>query len=213
MIRILLIDDHAVVRAGYRRFLEHSGGIEVVAEAADAQAGYAAFIEHQPDVSVVDISLAGASGLDLIHRMIQREPSARVLAFSMHEDAMFARRALQSGARAYVTKASDPQTLVDAVRSVHNGQMFLSADVAQRMPRTTHHSADHDPFTDLSAKEFEVFRLLAQGMTAAQIAASLNLSLKTVANYQTAIKDKLAVNTTAALVHVALKHGVITTLS
>ncbi len=213
MIRILLVDDHAVVRAGYRRFLEHSGGMAVVAEAADAQAAYAAFTEHRPDVSVVDISLAGASGLDLIRRIAQREPAARVLAFSMHDDAMFARRALQSGARGYVSKASDPQTLVDAVRSVHSGQIYLSADVAQRMPHAAVQDQDHDPFSALSAKEFEVFRLVAQGLSSAEIASSLNLSLKTVANYQTAIKDKLSVSTTTALVHIALRHGVITSPS
>lgn len=206
MIRILLVDDHAVVRSGYRRFLERHDDLRVVAEAADAEEGYGLFGQHTPDVSVVDISMAGVGGIELIRRMVAREPMARALAFSMHDDAQFVTRALQVGARGYVTKTSQPDTLVEAVRAVHAGGMYLSPDVAQRRSAA---QSGTDPLALLSAKEFEVFRWFAEGHSSTDIAQALNLSRKTVANYQTQIKDKLGVSTTAALVHIALRHGVV----
>jgi DNA-binding NarL/FixJ family response regulator len=206
MIRILLIDDHAVVRAGYHRFLERSADVSVIAEAADAEEGYAQFRRHEPDISILDISLPGAGGLTLIGRIVAHQALARVLVFSMHEDAVFAARALQAGARGYVTKSSAPETLVDAVHHVYAGRSFLSPDIAQRLALG---SGDADPLAVLSAKEFEVFRLIAEGRSLAAIAAALSLSQKTIANYQTLIKEKLGASTIAALVHVALRHGVI----
>ena len=206
MIRILLIDDHAVVRAGYHRFLECSADVSVIAEAADAEQGYAQFRRHEPDISILDLSMPGAGGLTLIRRIVAHEPLARVLVFSMHEDAVFAARALQAGARGYVTKNSAPETLVEAVHRVYAGRIFLSPDIAQRL---AFGGGDADPLAVLSAKEFEVFRLIAGGQSVAAIADALSLSQKTVANYQTLIKEKLGAATTAALVHVALRHGVI----
>lgn len=206
MIRILLVDDHAVVRAGYHRFLALHDDLRVVAEAANADEGYAAFCQHAPDVSVVDISMAGVCGIELVRRMVAREPQARALAFSMHDDPLFVSRALQAGARGYVSKVSDPETLVHAVRDVRAGRMYLSADVARRMQTAP---TGDDPVAALSAKEFEVFRLFALGHAAQDIAQTLNLSPKTVANYKTQIKDKLGATTTAALVHIALRFGVL----
>lgn len=205
MIRILLVDDHAVVRSGYHRFLERHADLRIVAEAASADEGYAQFCLHQPDVSVVDISMAGVGGIELIRRMLAREPAARTLAFSMHDDAQFVTRALQVGARGYVTKTSQPETLVEAVRSVQAGGLFLSPDVARHQRAA---QAD-DPLAQLSAKEFEIFRWFAEGHSSQDIATALNLSRKTVANYQTQIKDKLGVSTSAALVHIALRHRVV----
>jgi two-component system, NarL family, invasion response regulator UvrY len=206
MIRILLIDDHAVVRAGYHRFLERSADVSVIAEAADAEQGYAQFRRHEPDIGIVDLSMPGAGGLTLIRRIVAHQPLARVLVFSMHEEAVFAARALQAGARGYVTKKSAPETLVEAVHEVYAGRSFLSPDIAQRLALG---GGDADPLAVLSAKEFEVFRLIAAGQSVADIAAAMSLSQKTVANYQTLIKEKLGAATTAALVHVALRHGVI----
>jgi DNA-binding NarL/FixJ family response regulator len=206
VIRVLLIDDHAVVRAGYHRFLERSADVRVVAEAADAEQGYAQFRQYEPDVSIVDLSMPGAGGLALTRRILAHQPLARVLVFSMHEDALFAARALQAGARGYVTKNSAPETLVEAVHQIYAGRSFLSPDIAQRLALG---GGDADPLAVLSAKEFEVFRLIAEGHSVAAIAAALSLSQKTVANYQTLIKEKLGATTTAALVHVALRHGVI----
>jgi DNA-binding NarL/FixJ family response regulator len=209
MITVLLVDDHAVVRAGYRRFLEHEQGIRVAAEAGSAEEGYTAFCRLGPEVSVIDLSLPGMGGLELVRRIVRREPAARTIAFSMHEESLLARRALQAGARAYVTKASAPDTLVEAVRRVHAGRTFLSPDMAHKL--ALEGAGAGDPLAELTPKEFEVFRLLAQGLALAEIATALKLSLKTVANYQSQVRDKLGVATGAALVHLAARRGLVRT--
>ncbi len=206
MIRILLIDDHAVVRAGYHRFLERNEDLKVVAEAADAEHAYAQFRQHKPDVSICDLSMPGAGGLTVIRRIVGLDRLARILVFSMHEDAVFAVRSLQAGARGYVTKNCEPETLVEAVRQIHAGRSYFSPDIAQRLALGR---GDADPLSVLSAKEFEVFRLIAEGRSVTDIAFALSLSQKTVANYQALIKEKLGATTTTALVHIALRNGVI----
>ena len=205
MIKVLLVDDHAVVRAGYRRYLEQADGICLVAEAANADEGYAAYCREAPDVSVVDLSMPGASGVQLIQRLVARDPQARVLAFSMHDEKLFVAQASAAGACGYITKNSAGDTLVEAVREAHAGRSFYSPDIRASRPATGP-VAGADA---LSPKEFEVFRLLAQGLPVGEIAATLNLSQKTVANYQTQIKEKLGVTTIAALVHLALRRGLI----
>ena len=210
MIRVLLVDDHPVVRSGYLRLLDQAGGIAVVAEADDGEAGYAAFVAEAPDVLVTDLAMPGGGGMELIRRVLLREPRARVLVFSMHDGAMLVRRALEAGARGFVTKASPPDCLVDAVRALHGGQRYLSPELA---PALLHGDVEHETqrLATLSAREFEVFRLLAQGHSVADCAAALKLSPKTLSNHQTLIKEKLGVATSAALVHLAIRHGVIST--
>lgn len=209
MIRVLLVDDHAVVRAGYRRYLEQAEGISVLAEASSADEGYAAWSRESPDVGVVDISMPGASGVQLIRRIVAREAGARLLAFSMHAESLFVSQAMAAGASGYITKNSAGETLIEAVRQVHAGRRFFSPDV---QPVAGHFSSQAGVLAGpdaLTPKEFEVFRMLAQGRTLAEIASALKLSQKTVANYQSLIKEKLGVATTAALIHLALRHGVI----
>ena len=206
MIRILLVDDHAVVREGYRRFLERSDDLRVVGEAEDADEGYRLWIQCVPDVTVVDLSMRGPGGLTLLARIAARSPGAHCLVFSMHEDARVAQRALEAGARGYVTKTSQPEVLVQAVRAVHAGQLYLSADIAQGRAAL---AEDARRLASLTRKEHEIFRQLAQGRTVADIARLLNLSAKTVANHQSQIREKLGLATPAALVHVALRQGLI----
>ena len=208
MLRVLLADDHPVVRAGYQRLLEQGGDICVVADVGDGAAAYAACIEHEPDVVVADLSMPGG-GMDLIQRLCQRHDDARVLVFSMHDSAMLVRRAFEAGARGYIPKSSPPQRLVDGVRALHAGRRYLAPELPAELLRPHAAQDDAERLASLSAREFEVFRLLAQGHSAADCAQRLNLSAKTVSNHQTAIKDKLGVATTAALVHLALRHGVI----
>jgi DNA-binding NarL/FixJ family response regulator len=207
-IRVLLCDDHPVVRSGYRRLLEQAGDIAVVHEAGDGEAAYAAWIAHRPDVLVTDLSMPGGGGLALIRRVRGRDARARILVFTMHDSALLVRRAFDEGALGFVTKASDPQVLIDAVQALHAGRRFL----APELPPTwlERHPDDADArIASLSAREFEVFRLIAAGCSAAQCAERLNLSTKTVANHQSAIKEKLGVATSAALAHLAIRHGVI----
>jgi len=204
VIRVVLADDHPVVRTGYRRLLEQAGGVRVVAEAGDADAAYAAFVEHGPDVLVTDLTMGGGGGLALIRRVLARTPAARILVFSMHDSAALVRRALDSGARGFLTKASPPDCLLLAIGALHAGERYLGPGLA---PPQGGEAAT--PLARLSAREFEIFRLLAQGQSVADCAQALNLSPKTVANHQTLIKEKLGVATSAALAHLAIWHGVI----
>jgi two-component system, NarL family, invasion response regulator UvrY len=197
-VHVLLADDHAVVREGYRRLLERTADIKVVAETDTGEDAYRRFCDAPPDVVVMDINLPGMSGLEATRRIVAREPRARVLIFSMHEDAMFASRALQAGARGYVTKASAPEVLVDAVRAVAAGKPYISQDVAQQL------ALQH-----LSPREFEVFRLLAEGRSVGEIAQVMCLSQKTIANYQSAIRQKLELTNAAQIVRLAMSYGLL----
>jgi two-component system invasion response regulator UvrY len=202
----MLVDDHAIVRAGFRRLLEQQADYHVVAEAADAERAYALFVEHEPDVVVMDLSMPGVSGLDTIRRIMIRQPAARILVFSMHEDAALAERAIQLGARGYVTKSSAPETLAAAVAEVVAGKLALSPDIAQSLA-ILKITGDGNPVNVLSAREFEIFRLLAAGHSVASIAGLLSLSAKTVANYHSLIKQKLDIASDVELVLLAQRQN------
>jgi two-component system, NarL family, invasion response regulator UvrY len=204
---VFLVDDHSVVREGYRRLLERSSGIRVIGEAANATDAYSEFQRLDPDVVVMDISLPGASGIEAMRRMLAREPGAKVLMFSMHEEPIFATRAFQAGALGYVTKASAPEVLVEAVRTVAQGKRYLSQDMAQALALQSVGGGEAS-LNVLSNREFEVMRLLVAGDTVASIAEKLQLSTKTVANHQSAIRQKLGVETSAQLVQLAQRNGI-----
>jgi DNA-binding NarL/FixJ family response regulator len=205
---VILADDHAVVREGYRRLLERTPDIEVIAEASSGEEAYRLFCDESPDVVVLDINLPGMSGIEATRRILARAPDARVLVFSMHEDALFGSRALQAGARGYVTKASAPEVLVEAVRTVAEGRVFISHDMAQHLALQSVPGQEL-PLDMLSPREFEVFRLLAEGKPVSEIARILSLSQKTIANYQSAIRQKLEADTSAQMVWIALKRGLL----
>jgi DNA-binding NarL/FixJ family response regulator len=206
-VTVLLVDDHAVVREGYRRLLERSSCIRVIGEAADAQSAYAAFTTQQPQVTVMDIALPGASGIDALRRIRARDAAAQVLMFSMYEDPVFAMRALQAGARGYVTKASAPDVLVEAVLTVARGKSYISAEVAQALALRSVAPLE-DPASQLSPREFEVLRLLVAGMPLRDIAQQLGLTPKTVANHQSILRQKLGAETAMQLLHVATRMGI-----
>lgn len=206
-IRIMLVDDHAVVRAGFRRLLEQQPTFHVVAEAADAERAYTLFLEHEPDVIVMDVSMPGVSGLDSIRRIIKRSPAARILVFTMHEDASIAERAIQLGARGYVTKSNPPEILTAAVAEVAGGGLALSPDIAKSIA-VLKLSGEQNLLEQLSAREFEIFRLLAAGRPVTEIARLLNLSGKTVANYHSLIKQKLNLSSDVELVLLAQRQQI-----
>jgi two-component system invasion response regulator UvrY len=181
-VTILLVDDHAVVRVGYRRLLERHGDIAVIGEAADAVTAHSLFCSLDPQFVVMDITLPGTSGID----------------------AIFARRALQGGAFGYVTKASAPNVLVDAIHAVAAGKKYLSPAIAQKMAL---HDVAVDQAGGLSAREFEVLRLLAQGHSIKAIAESMGLNPKTIANHQSSIKQKLGADTAIQLIKKATELG------
>jgi two-component system, NarL family, invasion response regulator UvrY len=203
-VSVLLVDDHAVVREGYRRLLERHGDIAVIGEAEDAAGAHAMFCSLEPQIVVMDITLPGTSGIDAMRRILLDKPDARVLIFSMHEDAIFARRALQAGAFGYVTKASAPNVLVEAIHVVAAGKKYLSAEIAQKLAL---HEFSLDQADGLSAREFEVLRLLAKGHSIKEIAESMGLNPKTVANHQSAIKQKLGADTAIQLLRKASQLG------
>lgn len=205
-ITVLLVDDHAVVREGYRRLLERQGDIVVIGEAADAAEAHALFRDLDPQIVVMDITLPGASGIEAMRRILADKPGTRVLIFSMHEDVIFARRALQAGACGYVTKASAPSVLVEAVHRVAAGTKYLSASVAQKLALRDV-AVDRNAADGLSAREFEVLSLLARGLSVKDIAESLGLNSKTVANHQSAIRQKLGAETAVQLLRAAEKLG------
>ena len=201
-----MVDDHAVVREGYKRLLEASGAVIVVCEARDAVEAYRKFTELSPRVVVMDISLPGASGIEAMRRMLAREPDARVLIFSVHEESIFVRRALDAGALGYVTKASAPDVLVEAVRSIARRAGYLSPDVSQALALRNAFN-EGPPGRQLSAREFEVLRLLVQGYTLPSIAEKLGLSQKTVANHQSVIRQKFGADNGVQLAQMASRLG------
>jgi two-component system, NarL family, invasion response regulator UvrY len=176
----------------------------VIGEAADAVTAHALFSSLNPDIVVMDITLPETSGLEAMHRMLIFDKDARVLIFSMHEDAIFATRALQAGAYGYVTKASAPYVLVEAALSVARGRKFLSPDIAQKLALRDGTSTDHG----LTQRECDVLRLLIQGQTVQQIADALGLNWKTVANHQSSVRQKLAAETAIELLKKATALGI-----
>lgn len=208
VLRVVLVDDHAVVREGYRRLLERTKDILVIAEIASGEEAYRVVCDLQPDVTVMDINLPGLGGIEAVRRIVARLPEAKILMFSMHEDTVFSSRALQAGARGYVTKSAAPEVLVEAVRLVAAGKLYISHEMAQELAVQMLPGRDN-PIDALSAREFEVFRLLVAGHSLQEISRILCLSYKTVANYQSNMKHKLDVSNTAQVVRIALSHGLI----
>jgi two-component system, NarL family, invasion response regulator UvrY len=205
---IVLVDDHAVVRAGVRRLLEQEPLFEVIGEAESGEKAYQTFGELKPDVMVIDLSMPGMGGLEAIRRILMRYEKARILVLSMHEDLSFANQALKLGAKGYLTKNTLADDLVKSIETVTQGDVFLSDEIAKKMAMQSI-SGNQDPVHELSAREFEIFRLLAEGLDIDAIASTLNISSKTVSNYQTMIKQKLDINTPIELIRYAIKVGVI----
>ncbi len=205
-ISILLVDDHPVVRQGYRRVLETQSDFDVVAEAEDATSAYAAFKVHGPDIVVMDISMPGASGLEAIRNIRLRAPRARILAFSMHSEATLVKAAFKAGASGYVTKSSEPMVLVQAIRSVARGERAMSDDIAHVLALESL-SPSASVLEQLGEREIEILRQLAAGSTQEQIASNLNISMKTVQNYQYLIRTKTGMRTDAQLVRLAAEFG------
>jgi DNA-binding NarL/FixJ family response regulator len=204
-IRVLLVDDHEVVRSGFRRLIEQSA--IVCAEAADGEEAYRIYAQCNPDVTVMDLNMPGMGGLESLRRILARHASARVLVFSMHDSIAFVNQALRAGARGYITKASAADVLITGIEAVARGERYLSPDLAQRISLAD--QGESNPLSQLTAREFELFRLFAEGRTVDDIAAALNISQKTVANYQTQIRQKLNIASAVDLVRLALRYGVI----
>ena len=207
-IRIMLVDDHAVVRAGVRRLLEQDTRFLVVAECDSGERAYQQYGEHLPDITVIDLSMPGMGGMEAIGRIIARYPTAKLLVLSMHENAAFASQAIKAGARGYLPKNGLAEELIGALESIANGQTYINANISTKITQQFL-SNEENRLQQLSAREFEIFRLLAEGSDSNLIANKLNISSKTVANYQTSIKQKLGINNSVELVRLAIRSGLI----
>ncbi|CAM3648101.1 response regulator transcription factor [Polaromonas hydrogenivorans] len=208
MIQIILVDDHAVVRTGYRRLLDAEPGLRVVGEAARADEANALVLRTAPDVALVDLSLRGSSGIEAIRGMLARRPALKVLVLSMHEDAGHITQALRSGAHGYLTKHCEPEEVIDGIRRIALGKRVFSPEVAQILAEEA--QGGEGAFAHLTPREFEVLRLRVQGGSASDIASSMQLSPKTILNYLTLIRQKLDVENDFKLLQLAARHGLMT---
>jgi DNA-binding NarL/FixJ family response regulator len=207
-IRIMLADDHEVVRSGLASMLQEHDDFLVIQEVTSGEQAYQLFSEVDPDVLIMDMSMPGIGGLEALRRIRGRFSKARVIMFSMHDNVTMAMQALGAGAMGYVSKAGDSRDIVAAIRQVVTGKTYLTAEMAQKIALQSV-SGSEDPTQRLTAREFEVFRLLAEGLSLSQVGEQLNLESKTVANYQTILKNKLGFSTSAEMVRLAIKYGVI----
>lgn len=204
-IKIILVDDHAVVRAGFRMLLAAGEGIEVIGEAERGEQAIQLYLELKPDMLVMDLSMPGIGGLETIRRIVQRDEDARILVFSVHHEQVYVNRALGAGALGYITKNSAPEILFAAIDAIMQGQCYVERGLIKQTDAVRN---DHQAvIAEFTPREFDVFGLLAQGMTVHKIADQLCLGHKTVANYATQIKKKLQVDTTTELAHIAVNLG------
>lgn len=204
---ILLADDHAVVRQGLHTLLEMAG-YRVVAEAASGERAVSLWQEHRPSLTLLDLDMPGIGGLEALQRILARDSQARVLIFSMHDDYIYAARSMQAGARGYVVKTEAPEAMLEAVHKVVHGGCYITHHLAQQLAMSRVAGTD-DPVDGLSPREFEVFRRIAEGKSLADIATQLNIGYKTAANIQTQVRQKLNVQTTGQLVHLAIRYGIV----
>lgn len=200
--RILIVDDHPIVVSGCRALLADDPNI-VIAVAVDAESGEASFVADQPDVCVLDINLPGVSGFELARRILRKDADARIIMFSMNDDPIFAARAIEAGARGYVSKSGDPGDLVEAIREVSAGRVFLPPGIAQKLAFAGPGLAENH-LAKLTAREIEILRLLGAGKSLTEVASLINASYKTVANTASIIRQKLGVRTSSELVRVAI---------
>lgn len=208
IVRVMLADDHAVVRMGFRLLLEASPDIRVVAEAESGEDAVRRFQEVHPDVLVLDISMPGIGGLEALSRILAREPGAKILVLTAHEDAMHAKRVLKAGALGYLSKRTAPEALIQAIRMVHQGRTFLEPAIAQELAMQQA-TGERSPVDMLSEKEFKVFLALARGETVAGIAQVMSLSPRTIGTHLYNIKQKLGAANSAELAIVAMRHGLL----
>jgi DNA-binding NarL/FixJ family response regulator len=210
MTRIVLADDHAIVREGLKRIISEVRDFQVAGEAADGTEVMKAVRELEFDVLVLDLSMPGRSGMELIKLVKAEKPRLKVLVLSMHQETQYAVRAIKSGASGYLTKESAPAQLEAAIRKIAAGGAYISAEVAEQLALGAMPGSEAAPHESLSDREFEVFRMLVAGESVSDIAAKLNLSVKTVSTHKANLMQKLGLSNQTELVRYALKHGLAT---
>ena len=206
MIRVLLADDHAIVRTGLKEILESTGEIVVAAEASNGHEALAAARGQDFDIAVLDLSMPGRSGIELIKLIKAERPKLRILVLSMHSEEQYAVRAVRAGASGYLTKETATEALVAAVRRIAGGGAYISPETAERLVLDSSAGAEGPPHKRLSDREYEVFRMIVAGNSITDIAASLNLSVKTISTHKARMLEKMGLGSQAELVRYAVEH-------
>jgi two-component system invasion response regulator UvrY len=209
LVRILIADDHPVVRRGLRRILEDEAGMEIVGEAQNAQEALDLVGDKKCDVLVLDIEMPGRSGLDVLKELKKRQPKLPVLVLSIHPAEQFAVRVLKAGGVGYLTKESAPEELIKAIRAVQGGGKYISASVAEELANELERPAGKAPHETLSDREFEVLQMVASGKTVSQIAKELSFSVKTISTYRARVLAKMGMKTNAELTHYAIENKIV----
>ena len=207
-IKVLLVDDHSVVRMGFKMLIEAESDMEVISEAESGEEGIKVFKELKPDVVVMDITMPGIGGLESIERILAFDKNSKILVLSAHEDSVHPKRVLNAGALGYLTKRSAAEELIKAIRSINAGKKYLEATIAQQMA-ITQLSGENNPVEVLSDREFEVFMALAKGKSTNEIAETMHLSPRTVGTHLYNIKQKLNANNSAEIALIALRCGLL----
>lgn len=207
MAKVMIADDHAMLRQGLRTLLEQAGH-QVTPDAHNGEEACILVDKHHPDLLVLDLDMSGIGGLETLKRILHRKANMRVLIFSMHDDCIYATRAIQAGARGYVTKTEPPEVILEAVQKVLKGGRYINNELAQNLSMY-HMESQENPIQKLSPREFEVFRRIAYGESLSAIANAMHIGYKTVANIQTSVRQKLGVETTGQLVHIAVRFGIL----
>jgi two-component system, NarL family, invasion response regulator UvrY len=211
-IDVLLVDDHAVVRAGYKAYLSLSDNIRMIYEAERGEIACQLYNQYQPDIVIMDLSMPGMGGFESIRRLVSRDARCKILVSSIHNELVYVTRAIKAGAKGYITKSNSPETLMAAVYQVASGNTFIEPSLAQQLAiNVASERGVSNQIEGLSPREFDVFCLLANGMTTRDAAEKLCLSYKTVCNHTTAIKEKLGIKTLAELALVATRQGILET--
>ncbi|MEY2928466.1 response regulator transcription factor [Candidatus Methylopumilus rimovensis] len=207
-IKILLVDDHAVVRMGFKMLIEAEADIKVIGEAESGEVAVKLFQELKPDIIIMDITMPGIGGLEAIDRIMAKDKNTKILVLSAHEDSVHPKRVLNAGAMGYLTKRSAAEELIKAIKSIHQGKRYLEPNIAQQMA-ITQLSGETNPVEILSDREFEVFMALAKGKSTNEIADTLCLSPRTVGTHLYNIKQKLNANNSAEIALIAIRCGLI----
>lgn len=208
-ISILLVDDHPVVRTGYRRLLESTSGMRVVAEADNGQAGYQFYVEHQPNVTILDLNMPGIDGLETIRRIKAYNPAAKILVFSMLNNSAMVKCSLKAGATGFISKQSGISEMIQAVQTVSSGKQYIESELAASIVTKRYEGISEGPLDILTKREFQLFKMLAEGSSAAEIAKELSISPKTVGVHHSNIMRKLQLKNIAQLVRAAINNNVV----